>query len=487
MSSEARRTITLVVLASAVGAFALLQSLVLPVLPTIAHELHTSQATVTWVLTAYLLSASVCTPLIGRFGDMYGKERMLIVALGALALGSVLAALAGSIGVMIVARVIQGAGGGVLPLSFGIIRDEFPPRRVAGLVGLLAGMTAASSAIGTVLAGPIVSVLSYRWLFWLPAIVVSACTVVARLVIPRSHVRAPGRISWPAVVLLSSWLIALLLAVSEAPSWGWTSPGVIALFIAAAVLAVAWVRVEAHSRFPLVDMAMMRLPVVWSTNLVAFLFGIDLYSTSTFVLEYVQAPTSSGYGFGASVSRAGLLMLPMGASMFTFSLASGRLTSRFGSKALLVVGSAVGVVAFLVLSTSHDQPWQIAVAMGILGTGFGLAFSAMSSLVVEGVAADQTGVASGMNANIRTIGGAIGAAVVSSIIAATVTADGLPTEAGYTRAFQVLTVAAVAGTLAALLVPTRRHHLTEAERHDALPHAELGIVAAGTLVGSDPE
>jgi hypothetical protein len=92
-----------------------------------------------------------------------------------------------------------------------------------------------------------------------------------------------------------------------------------------------------------------------------------------------------------------------------------------------------------------------------------------------------------MNANIRTIGGAIGAAVVSSIIAATVTADGLPTKAGYTHAFQVLAVAAIAGTFAALLVPTRRHHLSEAERHDAVPHAELGIVAAGTLVGTDPE
>jgi MFS family permease len=487
MGGEARRTITLVVLAAAVSAFALLQSLVLPVLPTIAQDLHSTQATVTWVLTAYLLSASICTPILGRFGDMYGKERMLVVALAALALGSVLAALAGSIGVMIVARVIQGAGGGVLPLSFGIIRDEFPPRRVAGLVGLLAGMTAASSAIGTVLAGPIVSVLSYRWLFWLPALVILGCIICARLVIPRSTQRAAGRVSWPAVVLLSGWLVALLLAVSEAPTWGWTSPGVVVLLAVAVVLAVAWVRVEARSPHPLVDMAMMRMPVVWTTNLVAFLFGVDLYSTSTFVLEYMQAPASTGYGFGASVSKAGLLMLPMGATMFSFSLASGRLTARFGSKALLVVGSAIGVAAFLVLSLTHDRPWEIGVAMGILGTGFGLAFSAMSSLVVEGVEAHQTGVASGMNANIRTIGGAIGAAVVSSIIAATVTADGLPTKAGYTHAFQVLAVAAIAGTFAALLVPTRRHHLSETERHDAVPHAELGIVAAGTLVGTDPE
>src|SRR5665213_4626680 len=118
--------ITFAVLSAAVAAYALLQSLVVPVLPTIQHSLHTTQSTVTWVLTAYLLSASIFTPIMGRLGDMHGKARLLVIAVAALAIGSLLAALAGSISVMIVARVIQGVGGGVLPLSFGIIRDEFP-------------------------------------------------------------------------------------------------------------------------------------------------------------------------------------------------------------------------------------------------------------------------------------------------------------------------------------------------------------------------
>ena len=120
---------TFAVLATAVAGYALLQSLVIPVLPTIQAGLHTSQNTVTWVLTAYLLSASIFTPIMGRLGDMWGKERVFVVTLAALTVGSVLAALAGSIEVMIIARVIQGVGGGVLPLSFGIVRDEFPARR----------------------------------------------------------------------------------------------------------------------------------------------------------------------------------------------------------------------------------------------------------------------------------------------------------------------------------------------------------------------
>src|SRR6202041_3023343 len=126
---------TFTVLAAATAAYALLQSLVIPVLPTIEAGRHTFQNTVTWVLTAYLLSASIFTPIMGRLGDMFGKERLLVVALVALTAGSLLAALAGSITIRIVARVIQGVGGGVLPLAFGIIRDEFPKERVASSIG----------------------------------------------------------------------------------------------------------------------------------------------------------------------------------------------------------------------------------------------------------------------------------------------------------------------------------------------------------------
>src|SRR4051812_7469050 len=141
-----------------------------PVLPTIEAALHTDQSTVTWVLTVYLLSASVCTPIIGRIGDKVGKERMLVVALGALAAGSLLAAVAPSIGVLIGARAIQGVGGGVLPLTFGIIRDEFPRDKVAGAIGTAAALLAVGGGFGLVLAGPIVNALSYHWLFWIPMI-----------------------------------------------------------------------------------------------------------------------------------------------------------------------------------------------------------------------------------------------------------------------------------------------------------------------------
>ena len=207
MANTDRRTdyrVTFLVLCVGVSSFSLLQSMVNPVLPTIEKALDTDQATVTWVLTAYLLSASVFTPIIGRIGDKVGKERMLVFALAALSAGSLLAAVAPTIEVLILARAIQGIGGGVLPLTFGIIRDEFPRDKVAGAVGTSAALLAVGGGIGLVLAGPLVEALSYHWLFWLPMIMTLIAAIAAFVYVPESPERTPGRINVRSAFLLSA-------------------------------------------------------------------------------------------------------------------------------------------------------------------------------------------------------------------------------------------------------------------------------------------
>ncbi len=477
---------TYAVLALAVGGYALLQSLVIPVLPTIEAGLHTSQNSVTWVLTAYLLSAAIFTPIMGRLGDMHGKERLLVVTLVALTLGSLLAAVASSITLMIVARVIQGVGGGVLPLSFGLIRDEFPKEKVMGAIGVIAALAAAGAGLGIVLAGPIVDALDYHWLFWIPMIVMALTVIAAHLVIPESQVRTLGKISWAGVVLLSAWLVALILGISEAPTWGWGSTSVIGLLIVAVVVAVVWVVVESRSAHPLIDMKMMRIPAVWTTNLVALLLGVGMYAVFAFLPEFLQTPTSAGYGFGVSITHSGLILLPASVFMFIFGMLSGPLSKRFGSKSVLITGLLVGIITFALLTFAHAAQWQILLAMVVEGVGFGLAFASMSALVVVAVPPEQTGVASGMNANVRTIGGSIGAAVMSSIVTSGMRAGSFPRESGYTHGFALLTVAAVAATIAAFFVPGRLRPPTSVTEA-TLPHAELGMVAGGTLVGDESE
>ncbi|WP_369135858.1 MFS transporter [Modestobacter sp. I12A-02662] len=491
MSTAERRAhhdVTFAVLATGVVAFGLLQSLVTPVLPTLQVELHTNQADVTWIMTAYLLSASIFTPIMGRLGDMTGKKRMFVVALVALAVGCLVAALAEDLAVMIVARVVQGVGGGMLPLAFGIIRDELPKHRIAGAIGTISAMIAVGAGAGLVLAGPIVDVLDHTWLFWLPLIVLAVATVAAVFLVPESPVRTEGRINWAAAMLLAGWLVALLLPVSQAPSWGWGSPRVLLLLAVAVVLAAGWVVVESRATHPLVDMRMMRVRAVWANNLVALLVGVAMYAAFAFLPQFVQTPSSAGYGFGASVTESGLMNLPQTVTSFVLGLLAGRIAARVGSKASLVAGVLVGGLGYLLFALVHEQKWEIYASSAVIGAGFGLVFAAMSNLVVAAVPPHQTGVASGMNANIRTVGGAIGAAVIALVITASAGPAGLPTEGGYVLGFLLLAGAMLLAALAALLIPgVPRDLRTHAEPDVEYRHPEAALVAGGTLVGKDSE
>ena len=472
------------VLAVGVIAYSVLQSLVSPVLTTIQHSLHTSQNTVTWVLTVYLLSASVFTPIFGRIGDKIGKKKVFVFAMGALAVGALMAALATSIGLLIVARAVQGIGGAVLPLCFGIIRDEFPPEKVGGAVGVSAALTAVGGGLGIVLAGPIVENLGYHWLFWIPLIVTTIAAVAAHFMIPESPVKAEGPISVLGGALLTLWLVALLIAVSEGSTWGWASGRTLGLIALAVVIAVIWYVAESRSAAPLIDMRMMRLPAVWTNNLVALLFGAGMYAAMAFLPEFVQTPRSTGYGFGASITGSSLFMLPLVIGMFVCGMLTGRLAARFGSKLMVFVGAALSTVGYAILAFAHSDRWEVYVASGLMGVAFGVAFSAMSNLIVVAVPPEQTGVATGMNANIRTIGGSIGAAVTGTIVTAGASAGGLPTESGFTHAFAVLAGFGLLAAIAVPLIPSA-HRGKETVADQA--HAELALVPAGTLVGSEPE
>jgi predicted MFS family arabinose efflux permease len=465
-------------------AYVLVQSLIAPVLPEIQRDLHTTQSLVTWAFTGYLLSASVLTPILGRLGDRIGKDRVMPIALAGLAAGLLLSAIAPNIGVLLVGRVIQGAGGGIVPLAFGIIRDEFPRERLARAVSMLAALLGAGSGAGIALAGPLSDALGYRALFWIPAIVVAVAAVASLFIIPPSPTRHPGRISVTAGVLLAAWLLALLLPLAQGSAWGWGSARVIGLFVIAAVLAVAWAVIESRSDSPLVDMRTMRLPAVWTTNVVSLLFGAGLYAVISFLPAFVETPASAGYGFGLGVTGAGLILLPMTLAMFFVGLVVHRLMHSFGDKAVLVAGTVIAVAGFVVLTAAHHDEWQVLVAMVVVGLGFGLAFAATSTVIVAAVPAHQVGVASGMNVNIRNIGGSLGAALMSSVIAAHTLPSGLPSESGYTYGFGAVGLASIAAVLAALLVPRRPQPGSAADGDPGTPD-DAGITGAATAPSAE--
>ncbi len=456
VEGEARQHygLTLGILVVCALAYSLSQTLVAPALPEIQHQLGTSTTAVTFVLTAYLLTASVATPIVGRLGDMFGKKRVLVATLGVFAVGSLVAALSHSIGMLIAGRAIQGVAGAVFPLSFGIIRDEFPAARVATGIGLISATFGIGGGAGLVLSGVIVDHLAYEWIFWLGLAVVAVAIAATYLFVPESPVTSPSRIDWGGAALLSGGLVALLVAVSEGNAWGWASARIIGLFALSAAFLVAWVRFEAGQSHPLVDMKMMRERAVLSTNLTAFLVGFGMFSSFILIPQLVQTPAASGFGFGATVSEAGLFMLPSAGMMLFAGPLAGWLGGRFGSRLPLLIGTAVATCSLVSLALFHDARWTIYVGTALLGIGIGFSFAAMANLIVGAVEQTRTGIATGINTIMRTIGGSLGGQIAASIVAGhVVVATGLPQESGFTTAFAMAAVGVGLAFVAALTIP----------------------------------
>ncbi|GIE91421.1 MFS transporter [Actinoplanes regularis] len=473
IEARPRVNTTMLVLYLSLGglAFSVLQSLVAPALSTIARDLNVSASDGSWVITAYLLAASVLTPILGRLGDMAGKRRVLIGVLATLAAGTLLAALAPNLAVLIVARVLQGAAGAILPLSIGMVRDELPRERVGVIVGLLSAIFGIGAGVGIVGAGPIVDHLSWHWLFWLPLGLVVIALLGAIFGMQESPVRTPGRLDVVGSVVLSGGLVALLLAISKGQSWGWGSGSTIGLLVAGVVLLVSFVFVELRVAEPLVDMRLMKLRAVWSTDLVAMILGFAMFGTFLLVPTLLQLPAITGYGFGKSVSQSGLFLLPTVIMMIFFGPLAGLLSRRYGPKLPMFLGTVSVVAAFALPAIAHGEIWQVLVSGLLTGAGIGLAFAAMSNAIIEAVPAAQTGEATSVNTIARTIGSSIGTAIVAAVITSNTTPQGMPTDDAFTMGFWTCAGVAVLAVVAALLVPSahRRHEQAVATGVEDLP------------------
>jgi hypothetical protein len=205
----------------------------------------------------------------------------------------------------------------------------------------------------------------------------------------------------------------------------------------------------------LIDMTMMRIRGVWTTNASAFLLGAGMYASFIVIPQIAQLPKSTGFGFGASVVVSGLYLLPLTIGMTILGLSAGRISGRYGSRSALLVGTAFTTVSFALLAVAHNHPYDLLIAAALLGVGVGLAFAALGNLIVQAVSPEQTGVASGMNTVMRTLGGALGGQLSATFIAAN-TANGLPTIKGFTDTFLMATGFLLVCLATGFLVPKER-------------------------------
>jgi EmrB/QacA subfamily drug resistance transporter len=451
--------VTLAILTLAGTAYALQQTMVVPALPALQRELHTTATWVTWVLTVFLLVAAVTTPLLGKLGDQHGKERMLVIALSIFLVGCVGCALAWNIWALIAFRALAGAGGAVFPLSFGIIRDEFPREKVGVAIGLISATFGVGGGFGIVLSGLIVDNASWRWLFVVGAVPIGVSILLIHRFVPESPVKTESRLDAVGAFLLSAGLVCLLLALTEGETWGWASGGVGGLGLAAAGLLVAWVLAELRAPEPMVDMRMMASRQVLFTNVTALIAGFAMFGAWVLIPNFVESPTTLvHYGFAASVTVAGLYVLPCSVALLFAGPAAGLIARRTGSKWPLAIGMLTVSVTTFCISRWHDEPWQVLAAMPALGIGIGFAYASMATLITQAVRPTETGIATGMNTVMRTVGGVIGGQMGAALLTAyTIDGTGLPSVTGFEIAFSASAVAALIGAVVAVFVtPPRR-------------------------------
>ena len=455
MTEQGRSGRVLLVLGIGALAYSLAQTTVIPALPELMRGLHTDETGVTWTLTAYLVAASVATPLVGRLGDIYGKRRLLVLALAAFGVGSLIAAASGDLWLVVAGRVVQGVGGGIFPLCFAIIRDEFPRDRVARGVGLMSAVAGIGGGLGLVLGGFIVDFTSYHWIFWLGAVMGAVAAVASAVLVPESPIRTPARLDLRGAVVLGVGLTLPLLAISQAGTYGWGRARTLALIGAGLVVLAGWVLLERRTDQPLADISVLMRPPVLMTNIATLFVGFGMFGSFILIPTLAQAARSTGYGFGVDAVRAGLLLLPASLAMLAFGPLSGIIGTRFGNKLPLTFGGVVTAVGLALLAFFHGTQIEVAAFGLVMSSGIGLAYAAMPNLILDAVDPHQTGEATGFNALVRSVGSSLGSQVSATVLAASAV-DGVPRGSGFTDAFLIsAVVAAGAGAVAAAIPRVR--------------------------------
>ncbi|MEV8533795.1 MFS transporter [Streptomyces sp. NPDC051211] len=442
-----RETVVVFALSLAAMVVSMMQTLPVPILGLIRADLGTSTAGVSWVTTATLLSAAVFTPLLGRFGDQHGKKPTLVAVLGVMVVGSVIAAVASSLPLLILGRVLQGAATAIFPLALSVLREEVRPQKLPGAMALVSGTLAFGSGLALVATGLLTSGsdADYRNAFWMATgFAVIALVAVAALV-PATRHKTGGRTDFLGALTLGITLLLLLLPISQGHEWGWDSARTLGSFAGAAVMTAVWVLTELKVREPLVDMRMFVHRPVLMANLAGILVGFGMFANFLGVSYLVQMPEAlTGYGFDASILRASVQFLLPGAIVSLLaSPIGGQLVRHRGPRTALVLSAALGTLAFGWLALDHGHTVSVIGAGVVVGAAVSFGYAAMPAVIMASVPHHQSGIANGINSISRSTGSAIGSAVVTTILASKTIehlpagAPVLPAESGFTLTFWI--------------------------------------------------
>ncbi|MDH2902674.1 MAG: MFS transporter [Actinomycetota bacterium] len=413
-------------------------SLGAPLIGTVAQANRIPLSTAEWILTATLLTGALATPVMGRLADGHLQRKVVLVALGIVLVGLVMSALSSDFTWLLVGRSLQGLGMGLLPVTMTIARSHLAPPVAARTIASLS----VTAAIGVGLGYPVTSVIAqyfdYHSAFWFAAVLIGATLVLAAKVLPDTTARAHRDFDLVGAVILTLSLVGLLSLLGEGQVWGWTSPHSLSLGAGGAVLLLVWCLYELRRHDPLVNLRQSKHRAVITADASGFLISVSMYLFMPVVVEYVQVPRSTGFGFGSSIFTSGLLLVPLSIGTFTASRFVPLLVRHFNARVTVPLGALLFAVAAVTFAHDHRSLWEAFVAMGIAGLGGGLTFAAMPGYIVRATPEADTGAALGFYQLLRSIGLSIGSAAAGAILAHfTVAGATLPAQAGFLTALDI--------------------------------------------------
>lgn len=434
-------------------------TVIVPALAALPGILEVTANDATWIITVTLLTSTVATPILSRMADMYGKRRMIVIALVAMTLGSLIAAIGATFWFVIVGRALQGFAAATIPIGISLLRDILPAHRAGSAVALMSATLGIGSALGLPLSGVLFGSFGYTSLFWVGAVLGTLFAGLVSLFVAESPVRIGGRFDVLGAVVLSIALIAALLAISKASVWDVRL--IIALLVLAAAVTAVWILYELRASQPMVDIrTCMRRPVLL-TNIASFFTSVAMFANLAITPFQVQGPTASGYGFGLSVAGAGLVLVPSAIAMVVLSPLTGGLLDRYGGKPVLIPGVALMAAGFVGRGLFASELWQIVLGATVVGIGTALAFAAIPTLIMSSVPLTETASANGVNSLIRSFGTATCSASVALIVSAMPVRVGdeiVPSWEAIQAVFWIAAGCAVIAAVIATGVPAMRAH-----------------------------
>ncbi|RZT68442.1 putative MFS family arabinose efflux permease [Leucobacter luti] len=438
-------------LALAVLAFSMMQTLLVPALPTLTREFGIDAALAGWILTSYLLCGAIAAPILGALGDRHGHRKILFVTLGLFIAGGVLAAVAPSFPVLLAGRVLQGASTATFPLALAIVRRHTTGPAQSAAIGWLSGTMGLGAGAALVVGGVIVESLSWHWLFVTGAVMGALALVLVAAFAPASARGQATRTDWPGTILLTVGLLALLLAISQGGRWGWTSVQVLGLAALAVAALWALVIVERRTAAPLLDVRTLARPALAITNGITLFLGFVPYLCYIGLPVLLQGPGEPGFGQGFSVTQTGIALLPGAILVFLGGRFAPWLISRVGPRATAFVALAAMGVGGAGIAVAPGSLAVIVVFFALVGLGNGIGFAVVAELVAGLAPRDEVAAALGVNGVLRTVGSALGAPVATAVLASGAWAvGGAPSAASFTALFVLGAVVSIVGACFAL-------------------------------------